>query len=115
MEEKQILICDKCNDTGFFTNKGGHKQVCKCRQSDVEECYRLSGLKDFSMMKLENYKDDYFGNGEHRKGLRKKLISIVIGTDTDGEDIPGRIYCKTGDQPGIQRILPETGRSCQYI
>ena len=79
--DSEKVICDKCNDTGFFMNKGGHKQVCKCRQSDVEECYRLSGLKDFSMMKLENYKDDYFGNGEHRKDLRKKLISIVIGTD----------------------------------
>ena len=79
--DSEKVICEKCNDTGVFVNKGGHKQVCKCRQSDVEECYRLSGLKDFSMMKLENYKDDYFGNSGHRKDLRKQLISVVIGSD----------------------------------
>lgn len=79
--DSEKIVCGKCNDTGFFTNKGGLKQVCKCRQSDIEECYRSSGLKDFTMMKLESYKDDYFGNKKHRMELRRELLSIVVGTD----------------------------------
>ena len=74
-------VCDRCNDTGYFTNKRGMMQVCPCRQEDVEECYRLSGMGDYTLVRLDNYKDDYFDNGPHRAQLRKKLSEIIIDKD----------------------------------
>ena len=77
--DEERIICETCEDTGFYKNKSGMMQVCKCRQSDVEECYRLSGLKDYSLVKLENYKDDHFGNKNHRIELRREMVGIVVG------------------------------------
>ncbi len=77
------VICSRCGDTGYFTNKKGMNQVCPCRQDVIEDCYRKSGMADYSLVKLNNYKDDYFGDGPHRASLRKKISEIIIGSDTE--------------------------------
>ncbi|MBP5261555.1 MAG: hypothetical protein J6Z43_05445 [Clostridiales bacterium] len=74
-------LCTRCGDTGYFTNKKGMKQVCPCRRDDIEECYRLSGMGDYTLVKLDNYKDDHFGKASHRAALRKKLSEIIIDKD----------------------------------
>jgi len=76
--DEERVICDICKDTGFYINKGGMSQVCRCRQDDIEECYRLSGLADYSLVKLENYRDDHFGRKAHRLALRRELTELVL-------------------------------------
>ena len=83
--DAEKIICPNCNDTGFYKNKSGLTQVCnKCRQNEIDECCALSGMRDYSMIKLDNYKDDYFGNKRHRMSIRRSLIEIVVGSGKHG-------------------------------
>ena len=78
------VICTKCGDTGYFTNKIGIRQVCeKCRASDIEEAYRLAGLGDYSLVRTDRYSDDYFGDKRHRTKLRRKITEIATGARQD--------------------------------
>ncbi|MCR5059469.1 MAG: hypothetical protein K6A80_00400 [Saccharofermentans sp.] len=79
--DEEKIICTRCNDTGFFKNKNGLRQVCPCRNDDLEECYRISGMRDYSSIRTDNYSDDYFGNKDHRKILRRKMLDLVLGNE----------------------------------
>ena len=79
--DEEKIICTRCNDTGFFKNKSGLRQVCPCRNDDLEECYRISGMRDYSSIRTDNYSDDYFGNKDHRKVLRRKMLDLVLGNE----------------------------------
>ena len=81
--DEERYVCFRCNDTGFFTNKSGMKQVCPCRADDIEESYRLSGIGDFSTIKIESYKDDYFGNKSQRLAIRRSLLECIMGKKND--------------------------------
>lgn len=80
--DEERVVCSRCNDTGFFTNKSGMKQVCPCRADDIEESYRLSGIGDFSTIKIESYKDDHFGNKSQRLAIRRSLLECIMGKKT---------------------------------
>ncbi|SCW36608.1 DNA replication protein DnaC [Ruminococcaceae bacterium YRB3002] len=79
--DEERPVCSRCGDTGFYKNSSGVEQVCPCRKKELEECYDLSGLKNHSHVKLDNYKDDHFGKKNHRAKLRRRLIEILMGKD----------------------------------
>ncbi len=118
--DEEKVICDICKDTGFYQNKGGMMQVCRCRQEDIEECYRLSGLEDYSLIKLENYKDDYFGRKSHRMAMRRELVELVVKGDKSGDHCINMLY--DGVQTGktflavyIVKLAINLGHSACYL
>ena len=78
-------ICDKCNDTGFTKGSDGTVKVCSCRKRELEMCYELSGMADYSSYKMKNYRDDYLGDPAGRKKMKNELLKVMLGMK-DGED-----------------------------
>ena len=85
-------ICDKCNDTGFTKGSDGTLKVCSCRKRELEMCYEMSGMADYSSYKMKNYRDDYLGDAQTRKRLRNEFLKIMLGISEDGNDSPVCVY-----------------------
>ena len=74
-------ICDKCNDTGFTKGSDGTSKVCSCRKNELETCYELSGMADYTSYKMKNYRDDYLGDANGRKKAKNELLKVMLGID----------------------------------
>lgn len=72
-------ICDKCEDTGFTKGSDGTLKVCSCRKKELETCYELSGMADYSSYKMKNYRDDYLGDPSGRKKIKNDLLKVLLG------------------------------------
>ena len=79
-------ICDKCGDTGFTKGSDGTLKVCSCRKRELEQCYELSGMADYSSYRMKNFRDDYLGNAGSRKKIRNELLKAMLGiSDEDSK------------------------------
>ncbi len=78
-------ICDKCDDTGFTKGSDGTLKVCSCRKRELEQCYELSGMSDYSSYRMKNFRDDYLGNAGSRKKIRNELLKAMLGI-SDGDE-----------------------------
>ena len=77
-------ICEKCGDTGFTRGSDGTVKVCSCRRKELEMCYDLSGMADYSSYKMKNYRDDYLGDAQVRKKIRNDFLKVMLGIE-EGE------------------------------
>ena len=78
-------LCEKCNDTGFYTNSKGFLKVCQCRSKELAECYEHSGMADYTSYKIENYRADYLGDPKKREKIRSELLRFMSGQNEDNE------------------------------
>lgn len=85
-------ICDKCGDTGFARGSDGTLKVCSCRKKELEQCYEMSGMADFSSYKMKNYRDDYLGDPAGRKRIKNELLKILLGLSDNDERSSLYIY-----------------------
>lgn len=72
-------VCDKCEDTGFTKGSDGTVKVCSCRKNELETCYEMSGMADYTSYKMKNYRDDYLGNAPARKKIKNELLKCMLG------------------------------------
>lgn len=86
--DSEDYICDKCSDTGYTASKEGTVRVCSCKNAQLEECYDRSGMRDYSSVRLDNYRADYLGDAEQRKSLMSGLLSACLGRgDKEDKDL----------------------------
>lgn len=69
--------CTNCHDTGYYTNSKGIKMVCSCRNSELELCYELSGMKDYSTYSIRTFDAKHCNNSSRRSVLIKKFSKII--------------------------------------
>lgn len=74
--EKEQVICAKCSDTGYVRGKNG-MLVCSCMKEALSECYAYSGMESYTTFTMKGYKADYFGKGEARQNVLKKVAATM--------------------------------------
>ena len=117
--DSEPYICAKCRDTGFVKIKSG-EQVCECRSEELEECYALSGMRDYSSFKMSGYKDGYFGEDKRRAKIKNTLLKIMVGVDGFKDD---KIWIYSDKQQsgktfltiGVTKTAIRLGKSAYYI
>jgi len=117
--DSEPFICPKCRDTGFVKIKSG-EQVCDCRADELEECYALSGMRDYSSFKMSGYRDDYFGEDKRRAKIKNSLLKILVGVEGYNED---KIWIYSDKQQsgktfltiGVTKTAIRLGKSAYYI
>lgn len=117
--DSDAYICPKCKDTGFVKIKSG-EQVCECRNEELEECYALSGMRDYSSVKMSGYRDDYFGEDKKRAKIKNTLLKILVGVEGFKED---KIWIYSDKQQsgktflaiGVTKTAIRLGKSAYYI
>ncbi len=94
-------ICDKCGDTGFEKGSDGTMKVCSCRKNELEQCYEISGMADYTSYKMKNYRDDYLGDAAGRKKAKNELLKVLLGLSD--KDDRSSLY--------IYSAPPQTGKT----
>ena len=114
-------ICDKCGDTGFCKGSDGTVKVCSCRKNELEMCYELSGMGDYSSYKMKNYRDDYLGETAGRKRIRKELLKVMLVIDEEDNKSSLCIYSappqsgKTFLSVCVCKTAINLGKSAYYV
>ena len=114
-------ICDKCGDTGFCKGSDGTVKVCSCRKNELEMCYELSGMGDYSSYKMKNYRDDYLGDTAGRKRIRNELLKVMLGIDEEDNKSSLCIYSappqsgKTFLSVCVCKTAINLGKSAYYV
>ena len=114
-------ICDKCGDTGFCKGSDGTVKVCSCRKNELEMCYELSGMGDYSSYKMKNYRDDYLGESAGRKKFRNELLKVMLGIDEEDNKSSLCIYSappqsgKTFLSVCVCKTAINLGKSAYYV
>jgi len=91
-------ICDKCHDTGYKLNAKGRKIVCDCRQRELEECYIMAGMADYSTYTPKKYNKTFGKDPARRNAVLSKMMKICSGEKTgalflySGEGGSGKTY-----------------------
>lgn len=75
--DKEIPTCSKCGDTGFVKTAAGSK-VCTCMKRELEECFTLCGLKDFSTYTEKGLDMSYFDDKAARTAQRDRLVKLIM-------------------------------------
>ncbi len=114
-------ICEKCDDTGFTKGSDGTLKVCSCRRNELERCYELSGMGDYSSYRMKNFRDDYLGNSNGRKRVRNELLKAMLGMNEDGEKSSLWVYSappqtgKTFLAVCVCKTAINLGKSAYYV
>lgn len=116
-EEKPL--CAKCLDKGFISAANGQSVVCgACMKEELEECFRESGMEDYSTYKLKSFDAGYFDNKKERQQRFIALKSLFEGPLTGS---PLRIYSdkpqsgKTFMSVIITKYAIVEGKSAYYL
>lgn len=114
-------ICEKCGDTGFTKGNDGTLKVCSCRKKELEMCYEMSGMADYSSYKMKNYRDDYLGDTIGRKKMKNELLKVMLGMN-DGEDKSSLCVYSAPPQTGktflavcVCKTAINLGKSAYYV
>ncbi|MCH4153606.1 MAG: hypothetical protein LKG26_05865 [Saccharofermentans sp.] len=112
-------VCDRCNDTGFYTDKNGNMRVCGCKSKELRECFDSCGLRNYSSFSIRNYKDDYLGNASGRKNILQSLLSTFLSSKKPADSMITIYYGapqtgKTYLSVCIAKAAIELGKSAYY-
>ena len=114
-------ICEKCDDTGFTKGSDGTLKVCSCRKKELEMCYEMSGMADYTSYKMKNYRDDYLGDTSGRKKMKNELLKVMLGMN-DGEDKSSLCVYSAPPQTGktflaicVCKTAINLGKSAYYV
>ena len=94
-------VCDKCEDTGFTKGSDGTVKVCSCRKNELETCYEMSGMSDYTSYKMKNYRDDYLGDAATRKKIKNQILKVMLGMTDNTEANSLWVYSS----------VPQTGKT----
>lgn len=87
-------FCDKCEDSGFYTDSAGVCRVCSCKSKELKECFDASGLADYPTYDTENFHSDYFGKSkeEERRSIMRALFIAIRNSGTPNGKNPAILY-----------------------
>ena len=114
-------VCDKCNDTGFTEGADGTVKVCSCRRKELEMCYEISGMADYSSYRMKNYRDDYLGDPAGRKKIKNRFLKAMLGISDNADKTSLWLYSaapqsgKTFLSIGICKTAINLGKSAYYV
>lgn len=93
---KPIFECTICNDTGFFENSNGNRQLCKCvKQALINERYNKSNIGNLEKDNFNNFsynmysdeinKEKYNSNISPRENIKhiRKIAENFINNFND--------------------------------